>query len=267
MSFAPPTDPNAWGDVLGASKAGGQLAWFVWSFARVWAILRLQVLWSRFVGGAWNVVSAAAALAVVFVLLPSTTLPASASSWPGWEALLLGVGFELLLGSVLGLLAALPQHAAIGAGLVSAEGLPLGRSEVSKSWMALWVALTLVFGFAMQAHHAALEVLAATFERWPAFSPASIWRGEGLGFVSGSAPLEAVVRATHAATVLALALSTPVLLTRAFFAIGLKSTVRAPKTASELDRVWHDWSIAVCSLVALGAAWSTFSSAWAQALV
>ncbi len=238
---------------------GGAFAWTIWATVRLWAILRLQVLWRGLAGAQWNLVSGALALSLALLLMPLARLP---EAWPGAATLIVGVGFEFLLGTVVGLWVALPGHAAIGAGAVSGEGLGLQSSE---AWRYLWTALTLVLGLAMGAHRAALQALGTTLARWPIFTPDAIWDSSRPGFVAYADLAADLGLAMHAATLLALALATPVLLVRAVMAPAMWAMLRGPGGVVGLD-VLRPWIVAAAALVALGAAWMSFPEAWAMAL-
>lgn len=224
----------------------GALAAWAWLALRLFALLRVQAVWRAATGGAWTAISAALA-----VLLAASWTPGREGT-VAWEDWLVGAAFEALLGTVLGLLVGLPGEAAVGAAQQSGRELGLVHPRAF-AMLHLAGAAALLDGLAL--HRPLLVALRGLSERWPVGDP-SRW---DLALDPG-----ALAAAAHAASFLALALATPVLLTRALVevALGLVARVGALQaTASAL----RPWLAGAAALIALGAAWASAPEAWLQA--
>lgn len=225
----------------------GALAAWAWLAVRLFALLRAQALWRGAVGGAWEVVAAGLAMAL-------------AAAWSGdggepvtWGAWLFGAGFEASLGAVLGALVSLPGEAALGAARCSGRALGLARP---RAWEALHLALAGALGLALDLHRPLLAGLHAAASRWPVGEPAR-W-----SFALGP---ERLVAAAGDASVLALGLATPVLLTAAVVELVLAAASRVRPVAA-MAQALRPWLIAAAALAALGAAWTAYPEAWLRAL-
>ena len=85
--------------------------------ARLWACLRVQASWRLTVGPTWEWIAAALALVLAAVVVLRDPLSFAALSRRLAEPTQLGLalGFEIVLGSVIGLAASLPGWALVGA--------------------------------------------------------------------------------------------------------------------------------------------------------
>ncbi len=171
-------------------------------FVRVWAVLRAQVLWQRAVGPWWWIVAAGPA-AVLAISIPTSDVPGPALDG-SWVPLVLS---ELVVGTVVGLVASLPGYALVGAGaqMESAFGLQRLRSQ---SLSTVVLALTLSLSLAAGVHHPLLLALRDGAALLPP-GKLELWAVVAEDGVAMVAP------AVHGAVVLGLALCAPVLLAAA----------------------------------------------------
>ncbi|WAS99548.1 flagellar biosynthetic protein FliR [Nannocystis punicea] len=225
----------------------GPLAAWAWLTLRLFAILRAQTIWRAAAGGMWWAIVGALAAVLAGAWTEGRIAPVA---WPSW---LLAAGFELLLGSVLGALVSLPGEAALGAARRS--GLALGLGE-ARAFAALQLALVGSLAFVVGLHRPLLAGLRACASRWPVGEPGA-WRLE-LDVAAASA-------AAHDATVLALGLATPVLLTTAVVELALAFAARSGPVAA-LAAASRPWLVAVAALTALAAAWAVHPEAWLESL-
>jgi hypothetical protein len=122
----------------------------------------------------------------------------------------------------------------------------------------LLVAASLAAGLSLGLHRPLLAGLLASFERFELAS-ASAWIPT-LGFGAWLGEQLAMV------TVLALALATPVLLTRTLVELAAASLGRTGFEASSLLEVFSPALRLAAALIALGAAWSAYPEAFARGL-
>lgn len=226
--------------------AGAVAAWG-WLALRLFMLLRAQALWRGAIGGAWALV--AAGLAVVLAAAWSPGMEGAVA----WDVWLFAACFEAALGAVLGALVSLPGEAARGAARCSGRALGLARP---RAWEALHLALAGALALALELHRPLLAGLHAVATRWPVGAPAS-WRFELEPGVLGAAAGEA--------SVLALGLATPVLLTAAVVEVGLAAASRVQPVAAAAQAL-RPWLVAAAALAALGAAWAAYPEAWMRAL-
>ncbi|NVB36793.1 hypothetical protein G6O69_03040 [Pseudenhygromyxa sp. WMMC2535] len=226
--------------------------------ARLWALLRVQPSWRAILGRRWE--WCAAALAVSLALGPALSASAEVPELP---ASLLGagvaVGFELLLGGVLGLIGALGGWALIGAAGQSEAGLGVGAGEGQGSLATALIAASLAAGLSLGVHVPALRAGLGLFARFELGAPQRWALSLELG---RAALLPAVVEAS----VLAVALATPVLLTRALVDLVVGALARGPEPSATLIAAVLPGLRAAAALIALGAAWSVAPQAFAQGL-
>jgi flagellar biosynthesis protein FliR len=238
----------------------------IWSWAalRVWAILRAQVLWRAAVGPWWWLVAAGLSLVLAPAAigqhvsgLDTSVVDALAGMDPAtW--ILVGL-LELLVGTMIGLLAALPGHALVGAAQAS-SGL-LGLSTLrSRGLIQLAVALVLVMGLSLEIHHPLLGGLLGTFAVFPLGKPETWLAFPADGFVT------TVAMAAHSMTVLALALLTPVLLACLIADVVARLLGRGPGAAEPVAGALRPWLRVALALTALGASWAAYPEAWSRAL-
>ncbi len=215
--------------------------------ARLFALLRAQAAPRAALGPVWPVLAAALAL----LMAPMVAADAAGATVGGAD-FLLAVGFELLLGTVLGAFAALAGHALIGGAQVSAAALLPANRGGALVLLTVCLALGLGLGFGM--HRPLLAALVDLGERFPVGAPGR--------WLIVAPDLAGVVGAARSATVLALGLATPVLLVHLVFdaLTGLTTGPGSSQTtAHELVGGWV--RLALC-LLALSAAWLTFPEAW-----
>lgn len=216
---------------------------------RLFAILRAQVLWRHAVGPLWWLVAAGLS---GLVGLGGLATPVGAA--PPHDVGILDVVFELLLGTVLGIVASLPGFALVGAAAASAA--PFGAA--ARSLAALFVILTLAIAMALGLHQALLRVALDT--------AAAFAVGEPHAWVARADAL-VLARAAHAMLVLALALATPVLLVAAIAEVCLRVVGRGPAGSESPSATSSAIVRGAAALVALGAAWQAYGRAWAEAAV
>ncbi len=226
--------------------AGAWAAWG-WLAVRLFALLRAQAPWRIALGDSWTWIAAGLAVA-----LAAAWAPAAAPAVP-WSAWLVAAGFEALLGAVVGALVSLPGEAALGAARVTGRTLGLARP---RAWEALHLALATALALALDLHRPLLAGLRGVAERWAVGAPATWTWSLGAG---------AVGQAAAEATVLALGLATPVLLTAAVVELALAAVSRVQPVAAAAAAV-RPWLVAATALTALGAAWAAYPEAWSGAL-
>ena len=235
----------------------GVMLWISWSslvWLRLWAMLRVQVLWARVVGRSWWVASAALAWALALALAGRAELGALA--WSGlehWVGLAL---VEFAIGSVWGLVVALPTYVVLGVAteIRNLFATPTGGDALVISIACLGVLLAVGLGL----HHPTLlalsdlmnviQVGAVASSQWP------------------SEPLEFVSRIARDAMTLALALATPLFLSLAVADTVIGGWARGYAVDARAARAAASWLRASAALLALGASWLTFPQAWARAL-
>jgi flagellar biosynthesis protein FliR len=219
--------------------------------ARMWALLRVQASWRMVLGRRWEWIAAALAVALAGLLAVAGRL--AAVEFAGLGVLLVAIAFELALGSVIGLAVSLPGWALVGAAAQSEEGLEL-RGDAAGSVATLLVAASLAAGLSLGLHRPLLAGLLASFERFELASASAwiptlelgTWLGEQLAMI----------------TALALALATPVLLTRTVVEFATASLGRT----NSLLEVFSPALRLAAALIALGAAWSAYPEAFARGL-
>ncbi|PRP91505.1 hypothetical protein ENSA5_54790 [Enhygromyxa salina] len=234
----------------------GVLASVALASARVWACLRVQASWRRAIGSSWEWIAAALAVAVAGLALVRGQLGAPAA--PSVYVFGLWLGFELVLGSVVGLAISLPGWALVGAASESAGALDL-RADGGGALAVMIVAASLAAGLSLGLHAPLVTGLLGLFDRFALASP-TLWLptlAELPSWASGQ---------LAAITALALALATPVLLTRALVQLCLVSLGRGGPESSSLTAALAPGLRLAAGLIALGAAWSTYPEAFARGM-
>lgn len=220
--------------------------------ARLWALLRVQASWRAALGRRWEWIAGSIAASVVaLAAIAGRLAPVELASG---SAFVVALVFELVLGSVIGLAASLPGWALVGAAAQSEHGLELRGSATVAN---LLVTASLAAGLSLGLHRPLLAGLLASFDRF-ALARASEWLptlAVGPWLVDQLATI----------TALALALATPVLLTRTLVELGVASLGRADVEAGTTAAISSGLRLAA-ALVALGAAWSTHPEAFARGL-
>jgi flagellar biosynthesis protein FliR len=227
--------------------------------ARLWACLRVQASWRQAIGTSWEWIAGAVAASVASVAWLGARLDVTSMAV---DTLVIALGFELLLGSVLGLAISLPGWALVGAARESEAGLGVRGLEgeaASGSVARLLVTASLAAGLGLGLHAPLLAALLGTFERFPLARP-SAW-------LPALVELPAwLIDQCAAFTVLALALATPVLLTRALVSLCVASLARRRGAAEALLAVLAPGLRLGAALVALGAAWAAYPEAFARGM-
>lgn len=222
--------------------------WWLLVAARLWALFRLQPAWRLLLGPWWDVV--AAGLAAILALVPAFvgTVGPSATTWTTLALLVLG---ELLVGTLMGMVASLPAYALIGAATGSAVVLRTPPKPV----VALTVALVLAAGLSLGLHHPLITATLDTLVVVPI--------GE-----FGPDALRSLDLAGAAATMLVLALSlvTPALLAGVALEISARLIGRGPGPATAATQI-APWLRLAAAMTALGASWSAYVPAWTTALL
>ena len=233
--------------------------------ARLWACLRCQASWRCALGPRWEWISAIVALALAaLALLGGKLADPSPELARGWTQLGLALGFELLLGATLGALVSLPGHALVGAATTS-DALLRERPHdpaspaAPASMTSLLVCASLAAGLSLGLHRPLLAALLAGFELLPLGDPYS-WMPPATELLT-----RAPEAAAHA-SVLALALATPVLLTRALACLALACLARGGVNLEALSGVLAPGLRLALAMITLGAAWSSYPQAFARAL-
>jgi hypothetical protein len=222
---------------------------------RIWACLRVQASWRWAIGVSWEWIAAAFAIAVAVLAWAGGRLGADVAM--DGPAIGLALVFELLLGTVIGLLISLPGWALVGAAQESEQAL--AWQGESGSFARLLVVASLAAGLALGLHAPLCAGLLGLFDSFALGRP-SAW-------LPGTSALSSYVidRAT-AFTLLGLALATPVLLTRMLVWLCLASLGRERLETQD----WFDVLIPGlrlgAGLVALGAAWSAYPEAFARGM-
>lgn len=229
------------------------IAALVLASARLWALLRVQASWRAALGRRWEWIAATLAVGLAGLALVGGRLSAITTTELG--PLAVALAFEVALGSVIGLAVSLPGWALVGAAGESERGLELrGPSSLAP----LLITASLAAGLSLGLHRPLISGLLASFEQFSLATPQAWWPA----MTPGAWLIERVAGATG----LALALATPVLLTRTVIELGLASLARASFEAGSLTAVITRGLRLAAALVALGAAWSAYPEAFARGL-
>jgi len=225
--------------------------------ARIWALLRVQASWRAALGWRWDWIAAGVAVSVAGIALVRGQL--GGFELDGVAPLVAALGFELVLGSVIGLAVSLPGWALVGAAHESEANLEVRGLSGAGSVASLVVVATLAAGLSLGLHRPLLAGLLGSFDRFALASP----RAWALAIEPG---LPWLIDALVGVTALALALATPVLLTRVLVELGVASLARAGFEAASLTAAITPGLRLAAALVALGAAWSAYPEAFARGL-
>jgi type III secretory pathway component EscT len=224
--------------------------------ARIWALLRVQASWIALLGSRWELIAAALAVPLAVLVTTRGSAPVRWSGELGIEQFVFGLAFELALGTVIGLAASLPGHALVGSAAASEQALDLrGPSSLAPLLIAASLAVALALGL----HRPLLVGLLGSFEQFPLARPQA-WLPVAMPGLAW------LITQITAVTALALALATPVLLTRALIDVGLGSLVVTSPDPEPLRAVLMPGLRLAAALVALGAAWSAYPEAFARGL-
>ncbi|MCB9570214.1 MAG: hypothetical protein H6710_23890 [Myxococcales bacterium] len=228
-----------------------------WWGLRLAALLALQPAWLRALGPLWLAIAALLALAIALPLALSTphvfldmSEVISASAW------LRGALVELALGGLAGLLVGLPGLALLGAARASGRALGLRQANALE---ALILALVLALGLGLGLHRPLLLGL----REFALLLPPG---GGGPGALLAALPraTPAIVGAADHLLFLALALATPVILTRAL--VELAGALMLPAEGERPSAGVLPWLASAAAMIALCASWSAYPEAWLRAL-
>jgi flagellar biosynthesis protein FliR len=233
----------------------GALVCVLLASARLWACLRVQASWRSAVGIHWEWIAGALAISVAVLAWAGGRLDAGVAV--DGSTIAIALAFELLLGSVLGLVISLPGWALVGAAQESEQAL--AWEGESGSLACLLVAASLAAGLALGLHAPLCAGLLGLFDRFELAHP-SAWAP-----ALAELPSYLIDRVT-AIMLLGLALATPVLLTRMIVSLCLASLGRERHDARELVDVLSPGLRLGAGLVALGAAWSAYPEAFARGM-
>jgi flagellar biosynthesis protein FliR len=233
----------------------GPLAALLLAAARLWALLRVQASARAALGRRWEWIAAALAVALALVASLGGRLDSIELEGFAW---IVALGFEVLLGSVLGLFASLLGWGLVGAASQTEAELGVRGTGEHGSVATVIVAASLAAALSLGLHRPAIAALLGSFAEFPLADP-SAWVPE---LELGSWLIDRAV----ASTGLALALATPVLLTRVIVELTIASLARTGVEAASLTAVIAPALRLVAALVALGAAWSAYPEAFARGL-
>lgn len=220
--------------------------------ARVWAMLRVQPVWRLAVGPWWEVVAAALALALAAPLSPATPALGDTLGW----TLLGAVGAELVVGTVLGLLAGLPAYALLGGAGASAAVVGLRKNPRTLVALTCFVALTTTLALGLHR-----PLLAASLD-----TLALVPIGTAPWALVETTLQPAMLQALHAMLTLGLALATPALLAGALAELAARALAKGPAPTDALD-AWAPWLRLAAALLALTASWTAYTEAWTRPLL
>lgn len=220
---------------------------------RLWALLRVQASWKAVLGRRWEWIAAALAIGLAGIAAASGRLALVPVDTLG--SLAIAAVFELALGSALGLAVALLGYALVGAAREAEHNLELRESSTLST---LLLAASLAVGLSLGLHRPLLAGLLGSFDAFALASPRA--------WMFASDPVTWLIERAAAATGLALALATPVLLTRTVIELGVGSLARPGFEAASLTAAIVPGLRCAAALLALGAAWSAYPEAFARGL-
>lgn len=231
----------------------GVIAALLLASVRLWALLRVQPGWAVVLGRTWGWIAAGVAVLLAGLASISGRLPMLGFADPA--ELGVALAFELMLGSVVGLAAALPGWALVGAAAESERALELRGPT---TFVPLLVAASLAGALSLGLHRPLIAGMLGSFEQWALADPSTWVPGAELGTW--------LCRRIIEATALGLALATPVLLSRTVIELGVSSLARTGFEAANLTSVITPGLRLAAGLLALGAAWSAYPEAFARGL-
>lgn len=236
--------------MTGLASAGVATAWVLLAM-RLWALLRISPTWRMAVGPWWNVVAAGLASMLAVAALP--ILPTLVLSTAALVGLLI---VEFVVGSLLGLVAALPGYALLGA----ATGSSLVVRTGPKPFIALTVALVLATALSLGLHQPLMVAAIDTLSIVP------LGAGTVTALATSGDALRTVTSGAHTMLVLALALVTPALLAGVTVEVAARMVGRGQGPAT-VARDIAPWLRLAAALVALGVSWSAYAPSWARAVL
>lgn len=227
------------------------LAAALWLTLRLGALLLVQVPWLRLLGPLWIPVAAALALSIAGALALSLPPAAGLVDTP---TLLRGALLELVFGGLAGAILGAPGHALLGAAGASGRALELRRG----AWEPLLIALVLSLCLGLGLHRPLLLGL----REFALLAPPGVGLARAMELLHrGLSPMVIVGAAAHL-LFLALALATPVLLSKAVVEVAAGLVEPPGEPRSGVGR----WLAAAAALLALCASWSAYPEAWLRSL-
>jgi flagellar biosynthesis protein FliR len=251
-------------DPLASDPLGGPaLAGVLWAALRVWAILRVQVVFRRAIASplAWECVAFTLAGALALALSPQLEIAVTGEGW------VVRAFFEFALGTVIGLCVSLLGHAIVGAAELSSALVCANHDDsfsggaLGQGFSTLMVTLTAALGLELGLHRPLLAALRDTFFVWPLGQPER-WSPDG-----GAALWSVVVSSAHDLLVLALAFASPVLLCFVVTDLVLRLLAAGPRSVSGLLECARPWLCTALALIALSAAWAAYPRSWGRVFV
>ncbi|HFE45348.1 MAG TPA: hypothetical protein ENJ18_07605 [Nannocystis exedens] len=233
------------------------LAAAIWWALRLGALLSVQVPWLRLLGALWIPIALVLAFAIAgaLALSPgSSPLIASAQSIEP-VVFLKGALLEILFGGLSGLVIGLPGHALLGAANASQRALEIRRGALEPLLIAL--VLSLCLGLGLDAP------LLLGLREFALLMPPGLALAGSLDLLSGDVLGPEIIAKTCAQLLfLALALATPVLLTRAVIELAASLVEPPGNPRAGLAR----WLASAAAVIALSASWAAYPTAWLQAV-
>lgn len=229
-----------------------------WWAVRLFALLALQGPWQRALGELWWAVAGTLALALAGAMALGSPPPiGEAAAGVEVEAWIRGAALEAAFGGLVGLAAALPGYALLGAAGAAQKGLGAARTRALE---AMILAMVLASALALGLHRPLLLGLRELLRAHPPGAPFELADLAGLLDHGGVA----LVAGLDRLLIVGLALATPVLLTRAVIELGA-ALVGPPEGRGDLRPLWR-WVAAGAAVIALGASWMAYPEAWLRTL-
>ncbi len=232
------------------------LAAAIWWVLRLGALLVVQVAWLRLLGPLWIPVALMLALSIAGALALSPDSSGIIASAEIIEPIVLvrGAVLEVIFGGLAGLVIGLPGHALLGAANASQRALEIRRGAFEPLLIALVLSLCLGLGL-----HAPLLL---GLREFALLLPPGLALPDSLDALRGGLDPEIIAGTAAHLLFLALALATPVLLTRAVIELAA-SLVEAPGRSRS---GFAPWLATAAAVLALCASWAAYPDAWLQAL-
>lgn len=232
------------------------LAAAIWWTLRLSALLSVQVPWLRLLGPLWIPVALVLALSIASALALSPGFSSIVASTEIIEPVVLlhGAVLEVIFGGLVGLIIGLPGHALLGAASISSRAFEIRRGAFEPLLIALVLSLCVGLGL-----HAPLLL---GLREFALLLPPGLDLPSALPALANGQSAEFIARTAAHLLFLALALATPVLLTRAVIELAASLVEPPGGSRSSLAR----WLASAAAVLALCASWSAYPDAWLQAL-
>ncbi len=232
------------------------LAAAIWWTLRLSALLSVQVPWLRLLGPLWIPVALVLALSIAGALALSPGPDSIVASTEIIEpvVLLQGAVLEVIFGGLVGLVIGLPGHALLGAASASSRAFEIRQGALEPLLIALVLSLCLGLGL-----HAPLLL---GLREFALLLPPGLALPSSLPVLAGDLGPEFIAKIAAQVLFLALALATPVLLTRAVIELAASLVEPPGSSRSGLAR----WLAAAAAVLALCASWAAYPDAWLRTL-